>query len=523
MKRISLLFLSFALFLSCIAPASAEEKRLLWDMGKLSTLPPDKTRGLFGFDALASIQDDYSWKIENSSQNSYQSVLMPCSFIKEVDRNFTACIESVASRKRGTKTWVEAKLGDTQLGEPVTTIRKGNLYVGKLDFDSKNLTPTGDKATLWTLIGRRHSSGEDYLVRARFFGGTNSFGKTTLKVELIPVFFERTSATVTQDKLFVEEFPKDSEYRVRIRTGVFIKTLTGWFFGRMTAPTVDRNGPAGYLEISGEPARIPIGLTNIVDTSEACKYFDPLRKTKVSNPSAQLKCGEEKLFDKAVTFTNSEGWSPDALSRWEEAPGGVKSVATISKWSLDSTGWSGLSMDAAADTCVTALYGVNARVFQGAVFSNATLFQIEPPNWNEQNQSFEFQVASPHLDENGARNQGFYTLYIPKEFAKCRWGELAASPRAEVQVTNSNGQSTAITVVATTENDNLRFNIEGFGYSSPIIKIRLVNSIATEISPINSKVASTKKVLTIHCTKGKLTRKITNQKPTCPSGFKIKK
>ena len=519
MKKVAAAFVVFGLLIACAAPVSAEQKRTVWDMDRLSVLPADKVRALFGFVALTSVQDDHSWTVEYAGKNSFQAVLPPCSNIAKIDMTWTTCIETLSYRKSGSTTWQSATLSKVQLGEPTTTIVKGNIVVGpiKYDYDDKNFRPGGDKATLWSMPGSPHSAGKDYLLRTRFIGSTNTYGQFTFKSELIPTSYPSNNGVVTQDKLLVEEFPKGFEYKVRLRMGAFIKTLTGWFFGRITNPTIDRNGPEGYLEITGQPAFIPIGITSDIAVANADAYFDPTWCAEV-RARTNGPCGStERLYNKALTFSNEEGSQPDSLGRWESAPGGVRTVATLSSWSLDSTFFYQMSSDPSAVKCIVDVYGysVNARVFHGAVFSNATMFQTSPPEWDETNQSFVFKVAAPHLDEKGVLNKGSYTLYIPTEMAKCRWGDATSSARAEVQIVNSDGKTSTTTLAATTEDGNYRFNIAGFGYSSPTIKIRMGKDIKAPVAEV-----APKKSIAIKCVKGKTVKKVDGVKPVCPSGYK---
>jgi hypothetical protein len=99
--------------------------------------------------------------------------------------------------------------------------------------------------------------------------------------------------------------------------------------------------------------------------------------------------------------------------------------------------------------------------------------------------------------------------------AKCRWGEAISSAKAEVQIVNSDGKTSVTTLAATTEDGNLRFNISGFGYSSPTIKIRMGEDIKAPVSEVASK-----KSVAIKCVKGKTVKKIVGVKPVCPSGYK---
>ena len=515
MKRLVVLGVLSGLLMTVASPVKAEVQRATWDMAQLPTLSTEQTRALFGFTTLSTIQDDHSWSTEIGSTNSFQSVLAPCANFPKIDMNYTSCIESVSYRKIGSASWLTSDLSKVQLGEPTTTIVKGKLTVGKLAYDPITGRPDGDKATFWSMPKAPHVGGSDYMLRARFIGSSTQSLQLTFKSELLPITYPTNSGTVTQDKLLVQEFPSDIEYKVRLRMGVFIKTLTGWFFGRLNSPTIDRNGPQGYLEIIGTPAFVPIGITDVVESANADQYFEP---TWCAEVRQQLKtaCGNmNKLFGKAVPFNPEDGWGPDSLSRWEAAPGGVKTVATLSYWSLTSSFWSSTAATSDTSQCAAQLYGASARVFQGAVFSNASLFQISPPSWDESNKSFVFKVAAPHLDKNGDLNKGSYTLYIPTEMAKCRWGDAVSSARAEVQIVNSDGKTSVTTLAATTENGNLRFNIAGFSYSSPTIKIRMGKDIKAPIAEVVAK-----KLIAIKCVKGKTVKKVVGVKPVCPSGYK---
>ena len=519
MRRATAVLLALGLLATGVSPVSAEEKRINWDMDRLTKLPADQVRALFGFIPLTSVQDDYSWSADIKGANSFQAVITPCSTIAKIDPNYTTCIEKVSYRKSGTSDWKDATLSKIQLGKPTTTIQKGNLVVGPLSFSDQPFRPGGDKATLWSMPGSPHSAGTDYLLRSRFIGSATQFGQFTFKAEIIPASFPANSGVVTQDQLKVAEFPKDFEYKVRLRMGVFNKTLTGWFFGRITNPTIDRSGPGGYLEITGEPAFVPVGITNDLPVKTTDEFFDPEWCAEVRK-ATNAPCGSiNRLYDKAFLFTNEEGWGPSSLGRWEKAPGGVRTIATHSSWSLSSSDFRDLAVDTSANKCTTDLYGASARVFQGAVFSNATMYQITPPGWDSENNSFVFQVASPHLNEKGSPNKGFYTLYIPTEIAQCRWGDAVSSARAEIQIVYSDGTASITTMAATTQDGNLRFNIAGFGYSSPTIKIRMGKDIKITAQADPKKTSPNKKVA-IKCTKGKLVKKVVGVNPVCPKGYK---
>jgi len=508
MKRALTTAIVLGLLLSVMGPVKADLTRAKWDIAQLPTLPDDQTRALFGFESGGSLNDDHSWSFDTGSKNQYQSVIAPCSSFSKIDMNYTACIESVLYRKIGSTAWLTANLSKVQLGEPTTTIGKSDsrLTVGKLEYDPVITRPAGDKATFWSMPKAPHAGGKDYMLRALFWGWGDQPGYKEFRSDLLPITYPANSGSVTQDKVLVQEFPKETEYKVRLRMGVYIKTLTGWFFGRLTSPTLDRNGPEGYLEITGAPAFVPIGITDVIDNLNAEQYFES-EWCNWYKQNRQKACGNaNKLYGKAFIFDVQDGWGPESLSTWEKSPGGVKTIATLSYWSLHSTFGDSNSGTSDGSRCAAELYGANARVFQGAVFSNATLFQETAPSWDEANQSFVFKVAAPHLNEKGALNKGSYTLYIPTAMAKCRWGDATSSARAEVQIVNSDGKTSVTTLAATTEDGNFRFNIAGFGYSSPTIKIRMGKDIKVPIA--------------IKCVKGKTVKKVVGVKPVCPSGYK---
>jgi len=515
------------LTLSGGAQGLAVDNRASWDFNKLEKIDAtSQTRAVFGFNALSSINDDYSFYFDGADAFS-QTLIAPCEMTELFDSKywpFNPCIEGIDSRKVGASQWVTGSLSPTQLGKPTMSIDKKGLdtHVGEMrPYDPKFFRPVGYKATIWNL-GNKHKGGSNYLLRAALYGSDvdkdlSSYDgglQKYFRLEILPVSMPLNIA-VTQDQLVVQEFPEDYEFRVRLKLAVFIKSISGWFFSRLSDPTIKREFKTaeGRLEISGRPALVPIGITNVLPKTATPKEFcADLPRFCETN---------QVLFDRAVTFGDLESWDPKVLGQWEGVPGGVKTAATISVWRVDTSRLSEAYTGQSAESqrCLADLYGKGARVFLGAVMSNASLYQNTPPSWDEVNKSFVFKVASPHLDQNGQPNKGSYTLYIPLEQAKCRWGNATTNAKAEVQVINSDGKSSITTIAATTENENLRFNIAGFGYSSPTIKIRMGNDIS---GPIGSKVANSPSPLkmAIKCVKGKAVKKVVGAKPVCPSGYK---
>jgi len=515
--------LALSVGLGLLPAAQAVDTRAAWDFNKLEKIDSaTQVRAVFGFNPFSSLNDDYSFYFDGDIAFS-NVMLAPCEMAELFDskyQGFNACIEGIDSRKVGTSQWLPGVLSATQLGKPTTSIVKKGVdsHMGEMrPYDPNFFRPTGYKATLWNLKSP-HSAGSKYLLRAAISGYDNGKDLSTydgglqkyFRLEVLPVSTPANSV-VTQDQVVVQEFPANYEYQVRLKLAVFVKSISGWFFSRLSDPTFVREfrTGTGRLQISGKPALVPIGITNVFPKptipADFCADFTKFCETN------------QVISDRAVTFGDLEGWDPEVLGQWESVPGGVKTAATLSVWRVDTSRLADAFRDEGTESqkCIADLYGKGARVFLGAVMSNASLYQSTPPAWDDTNKSFAFKVASPHLDERGQPNKGSYTLYIPTEMAKCRWGESSSSGKAEIQVVNANGTTSVTTVAATTEDGNLRFNISGFGYSSPTIKIRMGKDIKAPVAD-----AVIKKPITIKCVKGKTVKKVVGVKPVCPSGYK---
>jgi hypothetical protein len=515
--------LALSICLGLLPAAKAVDIRAAWDFNKLQKIDSaTQVRAVFGYNTFSTLNDDYSFYFDGDIAYS-NSMLAPCEMTELFDSKywpFNACIEGIDSRKIGTSQWLPGTLSATQLGKPTNSIVKKGVdnHMGEMRaYDPAFFRPTGYKATLWNLTSP-HGAGNKYLVRAAIHGYDSGKDLSTydgglqkyLRLEVLPVATPSNSE-ITQDQMVVQEFPPNYEYRVRLKLAVFVKSISGWFFSRLSDPKFVREfrSAEGRLEISGKPALVPIGITNVLPKSatpsDFCSEFTKFCETN------------QVLFDRAVTFSDLESWDPKILGQWENVPGGVKTAATLSIWRVDTSRLADAFKDEGTESqkCIADLYGKGARVFLGAVMSNASLYQSTPPAWDDTNKSFVFKVASPHLDERGQPNKGSYTLYIPTEMAKCRWGDAVSSARAEVQIINSDGKTSVTTLAATTEDGNLRFNISGFGYSSPTIKIRMgkdIKAVAPAIS-VNKSIA-------IKCVKGKTVKKVVGVNPVCPSGYK---
>jgi hypothetical protein len=476
-----------------------------------------KFRALFGPLSLAFASEptlDYSQNLVNNPEPypQFNSILVPCSESNVKDSNYRACISSIQYRKVGSSTWSSGKLADTQLGASLT--KKVKAYsVGPVDYDAALLRPQGGASSIWNLPDAKHEGGAQYLVRAQIGSpGADQISdvdrglQRIINVKLLPISFKSNSKTITPEDYSLEDFTGDLEYKLTLQLGVFLKSLSGWYFGRLRAPEFNSNQLEGTLEISARPVSIPVGVTDLIDVAKA--------KEIIQNCPEREYCGSSYLlWGKYSLFDSEERIAPEILASFEKIGTGVKTISTTSVWGFQSNRLNeALDVGSTSSDCIQTVNGKGARVFLGVVSSNATMFQTTAPSWNEEDKSFSFKVASPHLDMNSKPNLGTYSLSIPQEQAACRWGSTALGGKAQIQILNADGTSRITTSSNQIRNGLLMFNVSGFGYSSPTIKISMAKA--------QTQSSSALKTSTITCVKGKLSKRVTAVSPKCPAGYK---
>jgi hypothetical protein len=160
----------------------------------------------------------------------------------------------------------------------------------------------------------------------------------------------------------------------------------------------------------------------------------------------------------------------------------------------------------------------------GVTSSNATLATDGPPIWDAKTATLNYRMAALPLLSDGSKFLGHYTLQIPTEVAQCFWGVDAPKAQATISVISEDGKEQVITAVASSNSEYFRFNVSGFHFSSPTIKMKLLTTEANTPSPTPTKTSDPKKsiVKKIVCTKGKTVKTFSNTSK-CPAGYKLKK
>jgi len=148
----------------------------------------------------------------------------------------------------------------------------------------------------------------------------------------------------------------------------------------------------------------------------------------------------------------------------------------------------------------------------GILATNATQYSPSPPIYVEDSQELSYQLAAPHFIRPNEEFKGTYSLVVSEKLAHCIWGKSLTNASARVTILNPEGKSSVVTQTLKKLSGFYYFNINGFGFSAPTIRIKLTQDVVT----------SPKKLVTITCVKGKLSKKVTAVSPKCPTGYKKK-
>ena len=509
MKRFKVPKLFAILLVFSVAGASgavAEDSKYELN-GKL--LPPKKGQYQITFNQTAdgSFGYRYSHRVRQSTEADptrplphYQAILPAC--MKSSD---LTCIELIESRKVGEVAWIKGTLSTNQLDvnklKIPTYVPKYYEY-GTWPADKLSQLAAGGVASSWDFPANPHRDGNSYLAIVQFQSSlvnersafNSDLGFSELNGMIQPWSWKCVEYG-TCDWLGVEGggsnyvLPTDSEFRMTIRTNFLSSRIGTWVVGRLEKPTVDFS--SDKLIISGRPVVYPMGFS-ILDSQDEC--------------IAKISLVMSKYFPRApgACTSGSSGFSTNsndevALALFDALEGSVIQNSELGRWTFSNAKNSN-KLDSCADP----------KSFSFAT-SNAMLYSVNPPVWDEKTSTLSYRIASTHLDKKGNINKGSYSLAISKKKADCLWNFDTAKASATISITNSEGTQNIAVSSLRTSKDWIYFDASGFTFSAPEIKVKLIN---------NEAKAATK---LITCTKGKQSKKVSGVSPKCPTGFKLKK
>jgi hypothetical protein len=511
-KSIALVALATFVGLPFLQTATANTPKA-WDSSSIAPVGLNEMQGLFGTQVF-SAQSELNWskKIYPTDLGKTLTYVQP--WIYYAIPACTAqipigCIEKVEYKKLN-ESWIPATISSRQLvnrnGEISANGRNAsgvisNSEINEWPADLENHVPAAGRASYWNFRNAPHGGGTEYLLRVNVAGlnsaaPTWSNGKVQryLEMGIFPV-----------DGFTEYQFPEDLQIRVRLKLGPVAKDLWGWFDGKVINPDVilDVTSPDGIVEIAGSPSKTPMGIT----IKKALKDIGPEVTSIFKCPDGlpESMCPPKSGLKWFSTDGNSE---VSKFSIFEKEFGEISTVGYKTEWWVKTTRWPDV---ATVRDCPAEQNG-----FTGIVTTNATMYGTAAPIWDPSDKTFSFQVASPHLGVNRTLNKGYYSLVLPKSLAECRWGKDIAQAKIIVSVVSPGGNTNVAISNYSIKNNLLTFNVSGFTFSSPTIKVGLAAQPSAQPS------AQIAKKITITCFKGKLVKKVSAVKPNCPPGYKKK-
>lgn len=373
---------------------------------------------------------------------------------------------------------------------------------------------------------------------ARMAGGTLDFQKPTFNFELVPVTFEVAPVVAprlenfkfknTQEPVVRQvsiqpsclahdtnicyhraKFPADSRASVTLQLP---NRLTGWLNGRLVRPNVTTE------KINEIYDRIVVeaGPSENIIAGGWVEWKQIPEKLFFNDDGTPNTMGVGRLDGAAGMYSGSVGAIEEYLE-WQQYLGD-KALLKEEGWTISST------VVESTTACG------NQTGLQGVVAANASAYSPGAPAFNQATQTLDYKVAAPHFAPDGkSENLGTYGLSMRADLVQCLYGVTEVPSRVEISITNaSSGESKGSTVELSRNGNWVYLSAEGFTYSSPTLKVKLVQDKKIESAPAPSSntqasAAPAPKVLikkSITCIKGKITRKVSGSNPKCPTGFK---
>lgn len=286
-----------------------------------------------------------------------------------------------------------------------------------------------------------------------------------------------------------QSFPPETRFGISLILGAKLK---GWFHGRIYKPEINltnyQNG-SQLINIEAEPVKVPT-IEKSIPTSQISEdlrsYLSQDRQFSEGGGYLMPGSSGQDAFDQARL------WIP-LLNDRASTSQTVWTIRTLDFFQINNN--------------VQSCSAENSQL-SGVVTTNALVYSAGPPAYNQQTQTLDYQLTSPHLNADETEAIGSYDLVLKSEVARCIYGFSNAPIRASISIFGANGENKVATTVINEKNGWLYLSANGFTYSSPLIKVKLTQAKNQRYS--------------ISCVKGKATKKVTGTNPKCPKGFKLK-
>lgn len=479
------------------------------------------------------------WKAFKYTERGYNSYyganlyIIPC--VKAED---TDCIESLSYRVSNSQEWKKAELDSSwtipQTGLPLTGSDKGSFdsFVIKnrvaTPADLENNYPAGGATSIWKVSQTGHNSNFRLFLNFNL-SGTNPDPKSEKIVwnqfttQVLPISKnDWLTSEGVPGGIADNSFGNISGIKVKVRVKILKQILNGWVHSRTANPEISYGVDSSsreFVDFSGDPLSVPAAEAVMNATQYLSVWDNPYMKAKLNGVPASLP--DPRIIGSRWPATS--GIEQGELKMWSAyEPYFSKIAAELSSlWKISGEGNLNLQKFNSSE-CVS-----DGKI-DGILATNATQYSPTPPIFVESSQELSYQLAAPHFKNSTEEFKGTYSLIISEKLARCIWGNSLTNASARVTILNPDGKTSVVTQTLKKLSGFYYFNINGFGFSAPTIRIKLTQD-AVVASPTPSAtptpkvaIASPKKTSTISCVKGQTTKKVTAVSPKCPAGYKKK-
>ena len=448
--------------------------------------------------------------------------LQPCSESIKTD-----CIQSLSYQRENNSEWLNLT-PDEKIKFPAAGVPRfgssPNEIVAMLTAypadDSKNL-PAGGMSPVYKDANATRDDGVRYLVQARAQGSPPSAAKYTwfdMRLEIRPVSvidYSKLNEFGFPTLRLLPTFQSASKFKTEIRSNATKSLFAGWFYGRVRQPefkTTSISDEESLVEIVGSPL-----VTHVAQGDISFNDYAAIQSTSGSALQAARPGTSVMSFGATTGFANGSG----AMKVWRLLNPFMQDSAasSISAFSIRTTKNTAVLTDYYPQGCQA------SQSLDGAVSTNASMYNPAPPSYDAKDGSLNFEVGSPHLDSTGKVIQGVYSMVLSSKIAKCIWGSDLTNSRATISIINDAGQTQVSTSALKALNDFYYFHISGFTYSTKKISIRVEPTPIVTPTPTPTSSAApvaTQKAKKITCVKGKTKKVVSGVKPVCPKGYKLR-
>jgi len=510
------IFSSLLVSSSPIAYGESTDIAISSDTYSYQPIPPDV---FFGHETTVGFHSGgiYIGKVTTKGpDNVWATVFDPCS-----EKIINYCIESVAYKKFNTSKWILGSITDWKPADndprftETTYTQRGETQYRDYFIHPDTGLPRGGYAKVWNLPGATHGGGDSYLVGAGVDYYKNVNPDKVSQVFLIGIAPVKLGKSIVKPQGIWPfnygeryNFPSEIELQVKIRMGDFASAVGSWFNGRILDPKIRIENST--ITLAGTPTRVLAARTGLISCENRPLIAMYREMCLKRNPSLAGSRGSTGIPPSIEAATNPSELFPKGIFAYFEPL--LKPVGFTSEWNGLTWGVTG------SGSCQISPGKI------AIVSSNATLYSVFPPAWDENEQTLSYRVGSLHLDHKGEIHRGHFNLAVPRDFAECLWGNNLSGARASVSITNVDGTKNIATSSLTQDDQMVYFKVAGFTFSTPQIKVKLETAkpVPTPTPVTTPSAKPIAKKITINCIKGKTSKKVTAVTPKCPSGYKKK-